>query len=313
MRKLVIPKRETKFENQILDCANKIVAKIVSEYSKNETHFFELYQIGISKWEKIERNFSEKNINKSGALIIRQEILNYILKMENKKFELEKLQNEVAEFYTKLGNELNTDINYKIFFSKFSENADILFIGINPGAGEQIKNTKAEEKFEYINDSINEEGCQINNYTLAKETINVFELAKYEDLLKKLDKENLVVKTNFFYLVTTNEKEIYELTKKLSKELEHQFYHIAHKKWLTKMIEITNPKLIICEGNKSFDLVVETLNNEFIVNEIVDNQFIYSFKNNPLKIIGYKRNYSNIIDKEKFAKVLKMELDKIYK
>lgn len=80
MRKLVIPKRETKFETQILNCNNKIVATIVSEYSKNEKHFIELYQIGISKWIEIERDFSKKNINKSGALIIRQEILNYTLK-----------------------------------------------------------------------------------------------------------------------------------------------------------------------------------------------------------------------------------------
>ncbi|EKT3958181.1 hypothetical protein NTJ28_002186 [Flavobacterium psychrophilum] len=95
MRKLLIPKGETKFENQIFDCNNKIVAKIISEYSKDEIHFFELYQFGISKWKKIESSFSEKNINKSGPLIIRQEIVNYTLKMENKKLELEKLQNEI--------------------------------------------------------------------------------------------------------------------------------------------------------------------------------------------------------------------------
>ncbi|WP_123908301.1 hypothetical protein [Flavobacterium psychrophilum] len=71
------------------------MAKIISEYSKDEIHFFELYQFGISKWKKIESSFSEKNINKSGPLIIRQEIVNYTLKMENKKLELEKLQNEI--------------------------------------------------------------------------------------------------------------------------------------------------------------------------------------------------------------------------
>jgi hypothetical protein len=95
MRKLVIPKIETKFENQILNCTNKMVATIVSHYSKNENHFLELYQIGISKWKEIENNFSEKNISKSGSLIIRQEILDYSLKMENKRLELEKLQQEI--------------------------------------------------------------------------------------------------------------------------------------------------------------------------------------------------------------------------
>ncbi len=60
MRKLIIRKIETKFENQIFDCNNKIVATIVSGYSKNEIHFIELYQIGISKWDEIERNFSKK-------------------------------------------------------------------------------------------------------------------------------------------------------------------------------------------------------------------------------------------------------------
>jgi hypothetical protein len=95
MRKLVITKTETKFESEILNCTNKIVATIVSQYSKSENHFFELYQIGISKWKEMENNFPEKNIIKSGTLIIRQEILNYVLKMENKRLELEKLQKEI--------------------------------------------------------------------------------------------------------------------------------------------------------------------------------------------------------------------------
>ena len=113
--------------------------------------------------------------------------------MENKNPELENLQKEVVAFYSKLEKELGIDICYKIFFSKFSENADILFIGINPGAGEQIKSKDVANRLEYIDESINEDGNQINNYALAKETINLFELAGYPRLLHKLDDENKIM------------------------------------------------------------------------------------------------------------------------
>lgn len=318
MRKLLIPKRETKFENQILNCTNKIVATIVAEYSKNEIHFIELYQIGISKWKEIERNFSEKNINKTGALIIRQEILNYTLKMENKKLELKKLQNEVVDFYTKLGNEIGIDLGYKIFYSKFSENADILFIGINPGAGEQIQFTGEEEMLEYINDSINEEGYQINNYALAKETLKIFELADYPNLLKKLDDENKIVKINsIFYIDTKNSAgenvKIGDfLNTILTKVQMDDFYRRCYN-WTYKLIQLTNPKIIICEGKTAYYNIFESIPEVETQKSESNDILITNCDKLAFTMLTYNRNYSNIDDKETFAEILKIELDKIYK
>lgn len=308
MRKLIIPKRETKFQDQILNCSNQTVATIVSEYSKNEKHFIELYQIGISKWKEIETNFSEKNINKSGALIIRQEILNYTLEMENK--ELKKLKNEVAEFYTKLGNELNMDINYKIFFSKFSENAEILFIGINPGAGEQIKNTNAEEIFEYLLDY---------NYPLLKDTVKAFKEAGYPNLLEKLDKENKIVKINSIYYV---DKEIIEgdniriddFTNLLSKEQHKEFYQKSYD-WTYKMIQLIKPKLIICEGKIAYTNVYIGIPTSEINKIDIGGVFITKYENLEFTMLSYSRKFpsSGIKNLENFSEVLKIELDKIYK
>ncbi|MCB6089466.1 hypothetical protein [Flavobacterium psychrophilum] len=318
MRKLLIPKKETKFENQILNCTNKIVAKIVSEYSKNEIHFFELYQIGISKWKVMESNFLEKNINKSGALIIRQEILNYTLKMESKKLELEKLQNEVAEYYKKLGNEIGIVLGFKIFYSRFSENADILFIGINPGAGEQIQYTGEEEMLEYINDYKNEDGYQINNYALAKETLKVFELADYPNLLKKLDAENKVVKINSIFYVDTKNSDgenvkIGDFTNTiLTKAQKDDFYRKSYE-WTYKLIQLINPKIIICEGKTAYYNLYESIPEVEINKNESNGILITKYDKLAFTMLTYNRNYSNIDEKEFFAKILKVELDKIYK
>lgn len=237
--------------------------------------------------------------------------------MKNKRLELEKLQKEVIEYYKKLGDEIGIDLGYKIFYSKFSENADILFIGINPGAGEQIKNINDEEIFEYINDSKNEEGYQINNYTLAKETLNVFEFAGYANLLKKLDAENKVVKINsMFYIDTKNSAgenvKIGDFTKLLSKEQHKEFYQKSYD-WTYKMIQLTNPKIIICEGKTAYYNLYESIPEVETQKSENNGILITNYDKLDFTMLTYNRNYSNIDNKENFAEILKIELDKIYK
>ena len=239
---------------------------------------------------------------------------------DKKNVDLEKLQNEIKEFYLKIENELiSKKINeykvlYKMFYSKFSIETDILFIGINPGAGEPVKYLEPLEKFEYIDQTINDEGVRINNYRLAQNTIQLFNLAGYPDLLNRLDEENKVVKTNFYHLITENLNEMYSMMRKVSKELEHDYYHKVHHNWISRLIELTNPKLIICEGESVFDLIFYIYNNTNTITEFNNNDFLAVFDNKPFRLIGYKRDsYSHIVDKESFAKTLKTQLDEIYK
>jgi hypothetical protein len=238
--------------------------------------------------------------------------------MENKILELEKLQTEVVEYYSKLEEELGIDIFYKIFFSKFSENADILFIGINPGAGEQIKFEGVANKLEYIDDSINEEGNQINNYALAKETMNLFELAGYPNLLQKLDNENKVVKINSIYYVDTKNSEDEDIkigdfvSNILSKEQKDEFFKLSYE-WTFKIIQLTNPKIIICEGKVAYNNLYESIPVAETNKIEIDGILITNYEKLPFTMLTYKRKFSNITNKDKVAKILKIELDKIYK
>ncbi len=237
--------------------------------------------------------------------------------MENKKLELKKLQNEVAEYYKKLGNEIGIVLGFKIFYSKFSGNADILFIGINPGAGEQIQYTGEEVMLEYINDSTNEDGYQINNYSLAKETLKVFELADYPNLLKKLDAENKVVKINSIFYVDTKNSEGGNvkigdfITTILTKAQKDDFYRKSYE-WTFKLIQLINPKIIICEGKTAYYNLYESIPEVEINKNESNGILITKYDKLAFTMLTYNRNYSNIDDKEYFAETLKIELDKIY-
>lgn len=221
-----------------------------------------------------------------------------------KNLDLEKLQDEVTLFYKKTEKEIGEKVCYKIFFSKFPENAEILFIGINPGAGEQCQSTKPLEKLEYLQ----------WDYSLAKETKSVFNLAGYPNLLEKLDKENKVLKTNFFYYVDSeNGVKIDEFKDTLiSKELREELFKKSYE-WTLKFIELIKPKIIICEGKTAYHSVNVAINEEQIEKYEKNDNLIIKYKNFDFVLLSYSRNYSNIKNKSEFVEILKIELDKIYK
>jgi hypothetical protein len=213
------------------------------------------------------------------------------------------LQNEVKSFYKFLEEKLGRNVYYTIFYSKISFDTDILFIGINPGSIEEYM-TGALEKFEYVE----------HTYTLANETKKVFELSGYPNLLEKLDNENKVVKINLYYVPTKNTIELEEFLKDLAKHnLREEFIHKS-KVWTSRIIEITNPKLIIFEGKTAFDESPPFTTHLNLLEQIGnENAFLYKYKELPYSMVGYKRFLSNIKDKTKLAELLKIELDRIYK
>lgn len=214
--------------------------------------------------------------------------------MENQYSEI-KL--EVEEFLTKFEKDENQSIAFKkyfrgiqILFTPLIHKPKFMFIGINPGAGyynyegnktKYVKRLSPMQNTEYIG----------QEYRLAKETRKLFERAKIE----KIYLQNSV-KTNYYFLATKNTNELTKLLNSL------QNYNIERKseKWIHKLTEIIEPEFIICEGKSIFEKFTKT--------KVSENDDVYYTEIGKLKVIGYKRKFSNIVNKEKVAKLLEEKL-----
>lgn len=205
--------------------------------------------------------------------------------------DLVNFKNDVSNFYEKLEKETsieNFEIFHKVFLSPYYNDTKILFIGINPGDGEKINCVDEIEEFEYLK----------YDFNLARETKKVFEIANKSHLLY----EN-VVKTNFYYLITKSEKEIYQFTNNLPKDLRDEFFLNSYK-WTNWIVKLTNPKIIICEGKTAYENVYDSLNLEFNNERKLDGVYVTTFINSKIILIGYSRRFSNIKNKEKLAEIL---------
>lgn len=179
----------------------------------------------------------------------------------------------------------------QLYFSPRNE-AEILFIGINPGIGyfkfykENVKRFSPLSKFEY--NSL--------NYNLAKQTKKIFnELNLGMEFSKS-------VKINHFPFATRNENDLNKLLEKRKSEL--KLYSVSKEIVLSTITEV-KPKLIICEGKSSFDRLKKYLKSELIEY----NKNTYVLKHKDIIVIGYKRRLSYILDKNE----LKDKIQKYYK
>ncbi len=212
---------------------------------------------------------------------------------------LNQLQNDVIEFYKEIKEALSPDapynddyFGYNIFYSPIIYNPKILFIGINPGGGEKnISCHVGVETFEYID----------GGYTLANETIEIFQNAMKYDLL--VDRS---VKTNYYYLISNSENELYGAIGKLPADLQKRFYTKGYE-FTKQMIECINPEFIICEGTGIYDLVQGIVETDEISTNI-QGCYLCKDKSSNVHIVGYSRRFSNIRNKEGVATVLKQIL-----
>lgn len=204
------------------------------------------------------------------------EIEGFLAEIENDK-DLEK----VLEKYYK---------GIQVFLSRLIYKPKFMFIGINPGAGfynyegKKVKRLSPMERMEYIG----------QDYKLATETRELLRLAGIPN-----SELNNSVKTNYYFLSTTNANDLFSLLSHLKK---HKVYNKS-KNWINKLIDIIEPEFIICEGKTVFDKLVK--DRDCNVSEI---DGVFYTKINKIKVIGYKRIFSNILNKEKVAKVLKEKL-----
>ena len=205
----------------------------------------------------------------------------------------EKMLPEIAAFHQEIMQKMNSTeeiealyFGWRVWFSQISDNPEILFIGINPGSGEDGNDDfEPDGELQYIND-------ESKRFHLKNDTTEVFkDIAKF-------DLQNCV-KTNYYYLATESPKDIETITTFLGRQADQKglgdkFYYNA-KKWTSEIINIVKPQLIICEGVKAFDDVTKYVLglkiNRFKSDDVVK---IY-YKQLGINIIGYKRRKGGAI------------------
>lgn len=214
--------------------------------------------------------------------------------MENQYSEMKlEIEGFLAEIENDKGLEKILEKYYKgiqVFLSRLIYKPKFMFIGINPGAGfynyegKKVKRLSPLERMEYIG----------QDYKLATETRELLRLAGIPN-----SELNNYVKTNYYFLSTTNANDLFSLLSHLKK---HKVYNKS-KNWINKLIDIIEPEFIICEGKTVFDKLVK--DRDCKVSEI---DGVFYTEIDKIKVIGYKRIFSNILNKEKVAKVLKEKL-----
>jgi hypothetical protein len=224
------------------------------------------------------------------------------------KKELKKLVKEVKEFNEILIKEISKNeeilelyLGNRIFFSNIIENPIIYLLGINPGGGIIGDDFEPLSKLEYV-----DEECLKNGYRLAEETREVFNRINRMDIL-----ENSTFKTNVFFITTRKQSDLYKITDFLGRgenELGDEIFQKAYK-WTKELIETISPKIIICEGVQA----LKDLSISYCLNYSAfewKNDCTKMVSNNKI-IIAYKRNWSNIRNKDELASLLKEGLKEL--
>lgn len=214
--------------------------------------------------------------------------------MKSIQNQIEIIQNEVRDFALLLNNTIgeNEEISgllfgWKIFYSPIVINPKIVFIGINPGGGDPgnpFQYYNEEHKIlEYLDD-------KQNDYMLAKNTKKIFKKIEKLNLLENSVKMN----TKFYATLGVGEMKIFEdFLYKNHSELYNQLI-INNKKWTKELIEIINPKNIICEGKSAFDFMDDLYDDGDNWTKTLDyntNKYCGNFKrkSDGMNLFGYTR------------------------
>ena len=204
------------------------------------------------------------------------------------------LKKEVETYYEEIQSDViiksKIDKYYKgiqILFSPLFIRPKVMFIGINPGSGFFNTNKKLVKRFSPLENSEYLNG----EYRLAQQTRKLFDIAG----LTSEDLKNSV-KSNCFFFATRNEKELHQFLSHLKPT---KVYNKSEK-WIDELVNLIKPKIIICEGKSAFSRFVKNKDCE-----IKDNENVLYTEWNDMKIIGYKRNFSNILEMTNVANKLK--------
>lgn len=217
----------------------------------------------------------------------------YLLSKDVQKFTLRltkfiKTNSSIEEYYK----------GVQIMFSPLHYRPCLLLLGINPGAGYYFGNNKIVKRYK----PLREHEYFKYEYTLANEMKHIFSKINMLKILKNS------VKSNYYYIATNNEAHLKCFIKNLDFELREQFMKKTEE-WNYELITLIRPKIILCEGFNAFNHLIN--NQSFKFNKIANSKNWKYAEANDLKIISCQRIYSNIINKDSFAKKLNTVIDSI--
>jgi hypothetical protein len=179
----------------------------------------------------------------------------------------------------------------EVYFSPLIENSDLMLIGINPGAGFYKQYKEIVQSFVPIQHTYDE-----SSYTLANEVKWVFNKLGKESILKN------TFKTNYYYWATENEKELDMLFRALPHDLMGEIESKAQE-WIKMLVDEINPKLIICEGIKSFRKFLHAFYPNY--DAVHEGKYVKYTKINGRPVFAFRRIFATIPYAEDFVAALK--------
>ena len=174
-----------------------------------------------------------------------------------------------------------------LWYSPIVENPEVMFLGINPGAG--FYNNNNHQLCHFF------EPLKIMEYTEPKQDYQLKWEWMYifgEKGLNRLDVLSKSVKTNFCYLATENEAALKKLFTQIRGKLNIAPYEIFGN-WTRQIIQQINPKLLICEGKDA----LEFLKTWSFKNEYKDETPVDGLKKGTIgniKVLQVSRTYSTL-------------------
>lgn len=209
-----------------------------------------------------------------------------------------KIKNDVQEFIDKFNSVTKDDViveeflqGWRILYSNIIEDCKVLLVGINPGSGEDIGTRNYEldplESLEYLDN-------RRNNYSLANLVKTIFLKAELFDVL-----ENSAMKINTKFYATYGVNEIKGFEKHLAEHFKEIYSELMEKneKWITKLVNIVNPKIVIAEGWEAFhfldDKIFTNENKEWICIKPWNNVVGVWKRNDGLIFFGFTRRRGN--------------------
>ncbi|RPD44873.1 hypothetical protein DNI29_19420 [Hymenobacter sediminis] len=215
--------------------------------------------------------------------------------------EVDTLVHEVAAALSTKRDIANYNKGWRVFFGPIMSQPKVLIIGINPGNGQpgvvDIALWEDEEVFEYTNPEY--------NFALARETRSVFTEAGLLDVLT-----TATVKTNYYFLSTTKERDLYKITDSLGRTLQHEEEALGDKffrksaEWTKRLIELLEPQVILCEGKVAYENVIDLFPQHG--EQTWENHCGFTaLPDQGLTVVGYSRRWSNIKDKPGLARLLR--------
>jgi hypothetical protein len=227
------------------------------------------------KMPTVVEQFTTEKLN-----LLKEEVKEY----NNKILELCKCDEKIKKLYK----------GCQIFMSPVFYKPKLLFLGINPGSGYYRANNELLKRFEPLSkqDTKYEPWIQIQ---------------KCFGKIGKKDWLDTIVKTNYFFFSTYNEKELEIFFEMLPIEFRFELFSKAEE-WIKTIITETAPANIIC-GGFSAARKLKSLYPEYESLERSSNNSVGKIKD--IKVFTYSRRFSFMRNRNEYIRYLEKYLNEI--